>query len=360
MSDEPCHLGQDYLARRINPNLVGLLPHPLEAEGRMIHPRELVTPERFDLLAKYEYAISFLRSGSRLAWQHGAYSEHVRVFNGGVEYNDRASAKLGISSFKRSFHETIQSIYDHGFDNSQSIIPVSRDYVILDGAHRVAAALACGCEIPIAKFDVGGRQYDYRFFQRRGMRRIWQDALAQTFCRLSTRPILVLIRGKKLGSTKDIREWLARHMRIAYERRVQVPRRLQAETWGSSDQKRPYKVSLWIGQPEDNMALSLFGERLRRDFPEHAEDILAFSYPDQIMSLASGLLTHPDTFSSGQTRSATSEERLRSAFWFAYLRLRHHLYIDRTYYYIVKRANRHLEQQRSEKAASQTGRLSLP
>jgi len=109
-------------------------------------PRQLLCANRYDLLAKYIYARLY-ELGAQTTWGRELYNAHIQVWNNCYEAFPR---KYGIQSFCDSFHEIIASIKKKGFDYTYSRVPVKTGtQMILNGAHRIGAALVYQPDVPI-------------------------------------------------------------------------------------------------------------------------------------------------------------------------------------------------------------------
>ena len=105
---------------------------------------DMVTPYRFDVIIKYLYAKSIIE-GFKTDYFKEMYKEHLRLWNGFKEYDN--PNKNTFESFDNEFKLIINSIQKKGFDPEVSKIPITEDKYIVNGAHRLAAALACNKEI---------------------------------------------------------------------------------------------------------------------------------------------------------------------------------------------------------------------
>ncbi|WP_053954705.1 hypothetical protein [Inediibacterium massiliense] len=131
-----------------------------------INARELIVPERIDLVAKYKY-VEFYEKGYKVNFIKELYKAHVEAFTMGKYEEPGNKKKNSIDIFFQDFHETIESIKSCGFDETISVIPVGKSNAILDGAHRVAIAAYFNMDISIIRFEHIGVQYDINFFKRR-------------------------------------------------------------------------------------------------------------------------------------------------------------------------------------------------
>ena len=180
---------------------------------RSLSPSLLLSWNRFDIYVKWAYASWLVAHPS--AANHGqrsfaaeAYLEHERVWNNFSEggcvrgrYNSPKlmryitaqthpacirTAKSSAASFINSFNTLIASMRARGFDKNAGIVPAcastGEQLAALNGAHRVAAAIATGvAHVPIVLADCFKeyrnvvQMYDFRFFASRGYSRTYSD-----------------------------------------------------------------------------------------------------------------------------------------------------------------------------------------
>lgn len=158
--------------------LYGLKDHHFEIKA--VNARELLSVYRFDLFAKLFYA-RHRDENPELARE--VYLRHIKVFNPDGKEPGRTD-KHSFDDFIQTYDYLLDYFKDHDFDARRSVVPVSSDGVILDGAHRVAALAYYDKEIIIAKFEdvIPVCQFDYLYFKQRG--------LSQNICDIIAREII--------------------------------------------------------------------------------------------------------------------------------------------------------------------------
>lgn len=136
-------------------------------EIKKVAARNLLHVSRFDLFAKLFY-IRHKESAPQLARQ--VYCEHIKVFNPDLKEPGRED-KQGMDKFIHTFDQLIADFATSEFDETKSIVPVDKNGVILDGAHRVAALAYYGKKVTIAQFDdvTSHGIFDYNYFLSRGL-----------------------------------------------------------------------------------------------------------------------------------------------------------------------------------------------
>jgi hypothetical protein len=168
-------------------------------------PRWLVPWDRFDIMIKWAHGSYFLEHASKLnapetpQFISDVYLEHERVWNHFSERcpattkrsHPNCTAKCGASAFVGVFHTMLLSMRAQGFSAELGgAIPAcsrpgSTTAYALNGAHRVAAAIAAGLpSMPVDVHDGGkpcneesiaSRIWDWQFFAKLGYRREYAD-----------------------------------------------------------------------------------------------------------------------------------------------------------------------------------------
>lgn len=163
-----------------------------------VKARQLLKPQRFDLFAKLFY-IENRQLNQDVALM--VYEAHIKAFNPNGKEPGRQD-KNGIADFVMDFNYMIDHFKDYDFDETRSIVPVDRNGVILDGAHRVSALAFYDKEITIAYFkDVETKcDFDYMYFINRGLSWDLCDMIAFEMSKWCTN-MLVACLWPKLGSS---------------------------------------------------------------------------------------------------------------------------------------------------------------
>ncbi|MFT4261026.1 MAG: hypothetical protein ACMXX9_01185, partial [Candidatus Woesearchaeota archaeon] len=86
---------------------------------------------RLDIIIKYLYVKSYVENNN-YEYYKKLYLTSIKIINGGFEDN-----KKSIDDFLNKFNKLITSIQKKGFNKKYSI-PIGKDGIILNGAHRLA------------------------------------------------------------------------------------------------------------------------------------------------------------------------------------------------------------------------------
>ena len=157
-------------------------------ETVQMNPLDLDIKNRFDIVVKTVYAI-FLRRGNVPVFVTDMYNRHLEVWNQfkeacsfawGKDWFDTTKPcvkKSSAADFQRSFAKTLDSIAKDGFDTTRSLVPVTRMGFPLNGAHRIAAAIALGLPtMPVQRVaSKAVYTWDRTFFTGKGFETKYAD-----------------------------------------------------------------------------------------------------------------------------------------------------------------------------------------
>lgn len=226
--------------RLLNPYNLSHLPIGDVHHKEVRSPEMLVSARRYDVAAKSILARSHVRSAS-LGWAEEVYAQHLRCF-GNYKEGD-GSGKQGLGEYRKRFGQLIESIGSDGFDDDISCVPVDRNGVLIDGAHRHAICLVYRRPLSVISFDVDAVVYDYRYFQDRGMPTTMLDAMAFEYCSYHRSFFVAVLFPRAYPFFDEAREILGRAGSIFFEKEIAL----------SSSGRRNlirllYKGEPWIGE----------------------------------------------------------------------------------------------------------------
>ena len=125
-------------------------------------PVNLVSQYRYDVFIKYYYVQAYITKNS-FDFAKKVYLNHIKSFNNFMEPDGR---KNNPNDFIKNFNNLIDSVKKEGVD--KTIIPISKNGEIIDGAHRLSIALYLNLKIHFAIFDLLDVNYGKDFFINRG------------------------------------------------------------------------------------------------------------------------------------------------------------------------------------------------
>ncbi|MCP4552904.1 MAG: hypothetical protein GY834_12880 [Bacteroidetes bacterium] len=128
------------------------------------------------------------------------YDEHIRSISLGSFKEPGNEKKTNLETFIGTFNELYSSIREIGFDARKSLIPISQNGTIINGAHRVACAIALDKPLKCVKLDTQDHFYDCKFFFNRGMEPKMLDAAATKFIETGANVYIAIIWPSAKGS----------------------------------------------------------------------------------------------------------------------------------------------------------------
>lgn len=141
--------------------------------------RELLTYNRFDLglkLAYLDYKDVLPKFASEVYF-HDIRSQTLGTFE---EYGNEEKSSFKI--YVEHFEKTFDSIKNYGFDKDESVIPLSFNGSILNGAHRVASAIFLNKSVACVQTELAEIKPDYKYFIDRDVPEYILDTGAVSFC----------------------------------------------------------------------------------------------------------------------------------------------------------------------------------
>ena len=152
-----------------------------------VDPKTLLHPDRLDIAAKAFYANALLGrlSHCSLVDAELCYLKHIQFRTGGQEPGDE-TRKGSLNSYKVQFIELIESMRRDGFLEEFAIPVAKKTGLILNGAHRVAAALCLGIKrVPVVyNTELDGLTWNARWFMMQGFTPVEIDALTRQWIHL--------------------------------------------------------------------------------------------------------------------------------------------------------------------------------
>lgn len=240
-------VNSDDLNRQLNSNVQTKLAHS-KLEQDLIPAIDLLTADRFDVLAKYIYVDHRMR-GIKSSFGSDIYLSHLNAFNGFIE-NEKPK-KVGSDDFVAAFDRLIESARRNGFN--PPIIPLASNGGIVDGAHRLAVALFLNANVPILRTTIKPQRFDYLFFERRGLRRPFLDAMAFQYLKLKADVHAVLIWPSAQGREKELTDIFSSYGKIVYRKDVFLNGMGPVQLV-----RNVYRSETWVGSSKDGYAGARF------------------------------------------------------------------------------------------------------
>ncbi len=125
-----------------------------------VNPCELLDENRMDIIIRYIYAKALLEN-KEVARARELYEKMIMTIHNGEEplanganaYFSDYTQKRGIRDFEEAFISLINSMKENGFQK-EKFIPLDADGKMINGSHRLAAALALGEKVWVLKYEL--------------------------------------------------------------------------------------------------------------------------------------------------------------------------------------------------------------
>lgn len=139
----------------------------LSYEISEIPARELITYNRFDLMAKWMY-IDAKEKGLTAGCGYQVYYDNINAFSGGSFLEPGTNEKNSFEKYTEDLDRLIEEIKGTGFDAHKSLIPLGMNDDVIDGSHRVSTAAYYDKKVTVIRFPELKRvnHYDYAFFRK--------------------------------------------------------------------------------------------------------------------------------------------------------------------------------------------------
>ena len=163
---------------------------PYEIE--YVDARELLSPFRLDLLPKIRW-IEAHDTGIARTYANEYYCEHIKAITGRTRKEaGQEERKNSIDAFIKTFEELANSIRCEGFNPDKSVIPVDRNGIIMDGAHRTAIGIYYDLKVPIIRLKCDYSHADVEFFQRYLLDDFYREQLIRDYCTLTDKSVYAI------------------------------------------------------------------------------------------------------------------------------------------------------------------------
>lgn len=168
---------KEYLYNRIEPFIYESLDKE-EYNVESVEASSLLTSNRLDL----GFKLFFLKYNVRnphVAERLYFYDIKSQTLGGFKEIGN--AEKCDFESYKNQFLSLYQSFRSKGFDQSRSLIPISKNQSIINGAHRTAAAVLLNKDVSVLETDDRDMICDYKYFYQRNVPEEMIEIAVNTF-----------------------------------------------------------------------------------------------------------------------------------------------------------------------------------
>ncbi len=204
---------------------------------------KLISPNRFDLIAKYIY-IKFKDKKVNSSFYYELYHAHMKTFNNCWEY---PGTKTNIEEFITAFDKLIDSIEKDGFDKNFPI-PLGVNNIIVNGAHRLIASYYYNKVPWFVRERKRATSYNYMFFLNRkqfpNLDRFYSDYMALEYVKLNPqiRCMIVYPNVYHLNKLGIIKQIINKYGYLYYDKEIDLNEKGQNNLI-----KELYRGERWIG-----------------------------------------------------------------------------------------------------------------
>lgn len=128
-----------------------------------INARKLLCTARFDFYGILIYIDQKVQGVKNLNWAKNIYRERTSAMTSHKLCENGNDAKTSFDDFVNVLDKLINDFQNDRFNQDQTLIPVDKDYVPMDGAHRVACAAYFDKNVNILRFP--DREYKFKGYQ---------------------------------------------------------------------------------------------------------------------------------------------------------------------------------------------------
>lgn len=220
-----------------------------EYEVLHVDAKDFITVNRIDLVIKYYY-IKCREKNENYDFAKDLYKKHIEAFSDSTFSEPGNSNKNSIEKYIEYFNDMIEDFKENGFNSNISIIPIGKNYELLDGSHRTACAIYFNEKVKVIRFPNLSVDYGFKFFKRRLLDDFYLDFIAKEFAALNN-SIYILFAWPKIVKSKNIKaidEILNKnHCEVIYRKKLKFNRN---EFRNLIFQM--YKDEPWIGHARNN------------------------------------------------------------------------------------------------------------
>lgn len=218
--------------------------------------RVLIVPQRLDVLIKLYYIDAYVRKLD-MHYPVEVYNAHIHSITGFTNKENGQLEKSSQAAFVNIFNNLIDSFQKEGFNEKKSIVPVSKEGVILDGAHRVACSIYFKTPLKVLKLNYVTKEgavrtpiYDYSYFQRYALPEEYLDLAARQYLKYTNKNVYIACLWPSVPNStqrKKAVEKIAERYPLVYCKNVKL-------SFQALDRliSQVYMNDSWVGDVVDN------------------------------------------------------------------------------------------------------------
>ena len=235
-------INQEKLKRLIEPHFYNDLKND-NYEIKTIKANSLLTNTRLDIAFKLLY-LEMLDKDVSFAQE--IYEEHIRAFSLGKFTEPGNEEKNSINKFLEEFKKTFEDIQINGFDGTKTLIPLSVNGSIANGAHRVASAIYLDKDIDCVEIETNNHIYDYNFFYNRNISSNILDTVMTKFVEYASNVHIAFLWPIKKDNNINIETIIPK---IVYKKKIQLN-----PNGAHNLLSQIYYGEEWLGSVEDDFS----------------------------------------------------------------------------------------------------------
>jgi len=166
-----------------------------------VEANKLLTNTRLDLAFKLLF-LDLLRRNAEHAKK--IYEINISACGFGKFKEIGNLKKNSFEAFTEDFIRTYKSINTYGFDSNKTLLPLSFNGSIANGAHRVASAIHCNKTVDCVKIETRDHIQDYNFFYQRNVSYEILDEVVTKFIEYAPNVHIAFIWPTAYGKDKQI------------------------------------------------------------------------------------------------------------------------------------------------------------
>lgn len=195
-----------------------------EIDITYVDANTLLTSERLDLVAKILW-LNSRESELQTDFFDRLYREHIKAITGRTEIEaGKEHEKNTLDAFEKAFEE-LRSVKNEALDFRRSVVPVSIDNIIMDGAHRTAASIVYGRPLPICKLEQNYPDTGAAFLSANLLGTKYIEYLVSQYCKYTTKNVYAICLWPK-SRNKSMREksemMIAEACKIIYKKEIHL------------------------------------------------------------------------------------------------------------------------------------------
>ena len=192
----------------------------VEYEIKEIEPQKLIHSKRIDIIVKLKY-IENVEKQLNCQYYNQLYKKHIEAFSGGTFIEYGSEEKNSIDKYIKTFNELITSIKVDGFDENKSLVPVGKENIILDGAHRTSIAIYYHKPLKIIILKDKTIDFGANFFKERLLKIPYIEYIITEYCKLKEN-IFVFSIWPKTNDRDTIEKKITQNTNVIYSKELEL------------------------------------------------------------------------------------------------------------------------------------------